>query len=214
MSYNSGMENTVRNHALLYACLCQEILQAFEKEQAERIIDEATFACGHVRGRRMRRNAEALGLAADINAYMICSELRMDAGKNRSSLSAADGKTVSCVTCCAWHRTWDEDNLLAYGKYYCRQIDAGITAGFNPDLHLEVIETMGINSNRCLFRGQGEADPAYIAAAKKRLDGCLVRSYSQHMEELVQTFQDVLSEYTPQAERLIQKAENAYRMYL
>ena len=193
--YNFRMEKTVREHALLYAFLCREILNTLEKDKAEALINEATFAYGKSRGQRMRRHAEESGFKADINSYMICGELMLDPDANRSSLSVTKDSTVSCVMLCAWHSTWENENLLPCGKYYCRMIDKGITAGFSDDLHLEVPETMGVNSDRCVFVWDQKADQKYIAEEKKKLNGAYARTYGQHMDELLSCFRDIIRKH-------------------
>ena len=210
--YNFRMEKTVRDHALLYAYLCRERLSTLDHDTAESLIDEATFDYGKSRGQRMRRHAEEAGLKADINAYMICGELKLDPSANRSSLSVTEDSTVSCVMQCAWHSTWEKENLLPCGKYYCRMIDKGITAGFSDELHLEVPETLGISSDRCIFVWDQKADQGYIAAEKKKFNGAYVRTYEQHMGELLSCFRDIISEHGYD-EEIISRALQAYNMH-
>jgi hypothetical protein len=52
---------------------------------------------------------------------------------------------------CPWHTAWSENDLLAWGRYYCLEIDEALVRGFNPALRLDVGATQTNDGEPCQF---------------------------------------------------------------
>ena len=52
---------------------------------------------------------------------------------------------------CPWEAAWKEAGLLPYGRYYCQEVDAALLRGFNPELQIDVNQTLSNDGRPCEF---------------------------------------------------------------
>ena len=43
------------------------------------------------------------------------------------------------ISKCPWYKVWGKNELLKYGKYYCKEIHTALAHGFNPNLKIEIV---------------------------------------------------------------------------
>jgi hypothetical protein len=153
----------IKEHAILYALICRQILSRMGKEEGEKYIEEITSAYGLRRGRRMAENSAR----KDINDFFINGEWKGREGENISELIFEKDRTVSRVFKCAWYDTWKAYDLLDYGTYYCHYIDKAICKGFDSDFDLNVPKALGYGDEECVFEWSAHGDEQIVKNTKK-----------------------------------------------
>ena len=177
----------IKHHAVLYALLCKNIIEAAGKDKGEELIEKFTELYGLKRGRRMKANS----LHGDLNDYFINGEWKGRDGENLSKLSFEEDKTLSVVSKCAWYDAWKQYGLTDYGSYYCRYIDKAIVKGFDEDLILNVEKAFGYGDDRCVFAWMAKADEKKVNGTKKEH----ILSFDHHCKEMYDTALELLSQY-------------------
>ena len=182
------MEYGIREHAVLYGLLAENLCRYAGEETGLSLIEQFTARYGEMRGRRMRKHTQTDQKPADISSFLIYGEWAGKPGENRSSMHYGDKETVSEVTRCAWYDAWREYGLLPYGRNYCRWIDRAICAGYNGEFSLEVKEALGLDGSKCLFCWNQKADQDRIIREKEKNGTRWIRPFSFHCRELLEAF--------------------------
>ena len=185
-------EYGIREHALLFALLGEELNQHFGTEAGNALLEEVTKAYGRKRGQRMRTNAERMGYGDSLEAFFLVGEWQGKPGENKSQLLCNAAETVSEVTRCAWYDTWVKAELISSGSCYCRFIDQALCDGFDGSFSLQVEETLSGGCTRCVFRWDEAVNPDNIAVKKREQPESLLRPFSFHCSELNETVEEVL----------------------
>jgi hypothetical protein len=96
---------------------------------------------------RARANGQPLTMAG----YLAFGEWQAD-GEETAQKSEVRGRDlVVRVQRCPWHRAWEEQELLPFGRLYCLDIDRALVQGFGPELRLEVGGTLTGGDECCEF---------------------------------------------------------------
>ncbi|MBU0991900.1 MAG: L-2-amino-thiazoline-4-carboxylic acid hydrolase [Proteobacteria bacterium] len=139
-------DNTVRkqfkaeHHAMLFAWMAGEIIVRAGEGEAAPIIRKAVRRYGEERGNRMAMRARANGHSCTMIDYLSYTEWKAGMNEVKMDIVAKRPNMRVKIPCCPWHTAWKESDLMAYGRYYCLDIDNAVLRGFNPALTLEVIE--------------------------------------------------------------------------
>jgi len=148
---------TASHHALLFSSIAQSVFSHLEKEKGEILIRNAVRKYGHQRGRRMALRAQKNGHALTMANYFAYGEWEVGKNEMDARLKEKTPHARLNVFTCPWYVTWKERNLLAHGKYFCKEIDIALVKGFNPDLKIEIKSTQTNDGIPCdfIFRDAG-----------------------------------------------------------
>ena len=187
----------IEEHALLYGLLAKHICAVIGEEQGRKVMAEATILYGHVRGQRMRKNADERNLGCDIAAYQITGEWSGKPGENSSHAEYDSDSYTSCVTLCKWHETWKKYDLLEYGSLYCQYIDKALVEGFSGDFSLSVNSVLSKGDTQCEFVFAGTAD-SEKANKLKPVNSDLILPFSFHVKELLDCTRMIMQKEIPE----------------
>ena len=180
----------IRDHALIYALLCRNIISETGKENGEELIRRITEAYGLKRGARMAELSEG----RSISDFLIHGEWKGKEGENISSMTYNNDSTVSTVSKCVWYDTWKKYGLLDYGPYYCRYIDKAICKGFDGDFDLKVEKSIGSGDDACVFVWTQGTNEEYIRKEKEEANGKWIKPFSFHCQELYECAAEILAD--------------------
>jgi hypothetical protein len=152
---------TAAHHALLFAWLVRAAMERAGEERGEAAIRQAVRTYGEERGHRMALRAEANGERLDMESYMAYGEWAAAPGESEQVVVEDGADVRSTVLRCPWHRAWAKDDVMAYGRLYCLEIDEALARGFNPALRLDVNTTLSNDGEPCelVFHEVGARGP-------------------------------------------------------
>ena len=139
------------HHALLFAWIGREVAQRVGEEQGEAIMRKAARRYGEQRGHRMALRAQANGHALTMTHFLAYGEWQAEPGTAASETVERVPHFKYRVTLCPWHNAWQENDLMPFGRFYCMEIDLALVHGFNPDLRLDVNDTLSNEGTYCEF---------------------------------------------------------------
>jgi len=142
---------TATHHALLFAWISRAVVEGVGVARGETAIRKAVRRYGEQRGRRMALRAQADGQALSMGSFRAYGEWEVDAGQMEHSVVSHGRDMKTHVRKCPWHTAWTEGDLVAYGRFYCLEIDEALVRGFNPNLKLEVNRTQTNDGEYCEF---------------------------------------------------------------
>jgi hypothetical protein len=142
---------TATHHAMLFALMSRAAIQTTGETEGERVIRQAVRIYGEQRGHRMALRATANGHPLTMANFLAYSEWALDRGATDLRVVAKVPHAKVHIGKCPWHRIWTENDLLSYGRYYCLEIDSALVRGFNPELKLDVNESLSAGQSRCEF---------------------------------------------------------------
>lgn len=64
---------------------------------------------------------------------------------NQSKVISTSPDLVSHIFVCPWHAQFKEMGLLEAGDLYCRDLDASICRGFNPEIRYETVQSLHLH---------------------------------------------------------------------
>ena len=188
----SSLTFTPMHHALLFAWISRAVIERVGREKGEDAIHRATVRYGEQRGRRMAMRAEANGHPLTMNSYKAYGEWRAKPGESESEVVRTEPQLTVNVLRCQWHRAWEENDLMPYGRLYCQDVDEALVHGFNPKLRLDVNTTLSNDNVPCEFVYHG-AEPG--AAKNLEVDARqTVMPWDYHLGHLYKTMGQVLIE--------------------
>jgi hypothetical protein len=123
--------------ARIFATLAKEVIERFGDEGREAVL-AAVRKFGEERGRRMAERAVSEGRENDFAGYLIFSDL--DTSYHQMVPEIAEGALKVTISYCPFAAACQEWGLEEYGKYFCREIDAAIMRGYNPERYETVCE--------------------------------------------------------------------------
>jgi len=199
MNTESGERLTETHHALLFAWIARAVIQRVGQEKGEAAILRATQRYGEQRGRRMALRALAEGRELDMTNYLVFGEWRgSDPSKAQAEKFAAGEDVRSRVRVCPWNTAWGDEDLLPYGRLYCQEIDHALVRGYNPELELEVRQTLSNDGEPCEFIfHQADLEEARRGAAN--LGESTVMPWAYHCGHLYASLRQTLIETFGQA---------------
>jgi hypothetical protein len=126
--------------------------------------------------------------------YLVFGEWRgSDPSRTQSEKYATGPDVRSCVQICPWNTAWVDEDLLPYGRLYCREIDRALARGYNPELKLEVRRTLSNEGEPCQFIFH-KADPEEAERASVEVRDRAVMPWAYHCGHLYATFRQALIE--------------------
>ncbi len=125
-SIDRNIQFTASHHALFFACVARSVIKEAGKEKSEAIIRKAVREYGEQRGRRMALRAKAYGYDLTIDNYFAFGEWEVPKSDMDFKLSEKNPHARLMVYKCPWYETWKDSNLLDYGKFFCKEIDAAL----------------------------------------------------------------------------------------
>jgi hypothetical protein len=194
MDVASGERLTETHHALLFAWMTRAIVRRAGRKKGEAAILKAVRCYGEQRGRRMALRTLAEGQELSMTNFLVFGEWRgSEASKGQAEKFAAGPDVRSCVRICPWNSAWVDDNILPYGRLYCQEIDHALVRGYNPELELEVRQTLSNDGEPCEFVYH---QASLEEAGRKAIDlgEKAVMPWAYHCGHLYATFSQALIE--------------------
>jgi len=142
---------TAQHHALLFAGIAREVISLAGEKKGGNIMETAVEKYGRQRGKRMALRALKNGHGLTVADYFAYGEWEVPKGEMDLKFVKKNPDVCLNIFKCPWHSTWREHDLLEYGKYFCRKIDAALVHGFNPDLKIEINSTQTNGGDFCDF---------------------------------------------------------------
>ena len=139
------------HHALLFALISRSVIEGVGEQKGEAIIRKAVRQYGQERGHRMALRAQANKHALNMTNYIAYNEYKNSPGGMEQKIIEKVPHARVRISKCPWHTTWKENELLAYGRFYCLEIDEAVVRGFNPALQLDVHGTQTNGAAQCEF---------------------------------------------------------------
>jgi len=188
---------TATHHAMLFALMARAVCRHSDENNCEAIMRKAVRSYGEQRGQRMALRAQANGHALNMANFLAYGEWSLEPGESDLQIVAKVPHARVHISQCPWHRVWAEKDLLPYGRYYCLEIDAALVRGFNPELMLDVKESLTAGQARCdfIFHDANLTLPTYLLTAYRKLfrPGKACRMpWDYHCGHLYKTADDVI----------------------
>jgi hypothetical protein len=199
-------------HAILFALIARQVITHYGDKKGLPALHKALRHYGEQRGRRMALRALANGDTLSVANFLSYGEWRYvtDGGQMERVIDQAGLRQT--VQCCPWADAWSEAGLLPYGRYYCQVIDAALLYGFNPELRIEVKQTLSNEGLPCEFiYPQAELEPdhtlASIGEKSARLESQRLMPWEYHCGHLYQMCSVVMGEeFGPSGRVTVQNA--------
>ena len=182
-------EFTPTHHALLFAWLARSVVRREGEVRGEAIVRRGVRRYGEQRGQRMALRARADGYPLDMNAYRAYGEWRAPVGSTRAEVVRELPDPVQHVHDCPWHRAWQDEGLMSYGRFYCLEVDHALARGFSADITLGVNSIKSGGDDCCEFVYHG-ADLEVTVQPKRQT----VMPWEYHLGHLYKTMGQVLVE--------------------
>lgn len=106
---------------------------------------------GEQRGRRMALRAQRDRQALNFATYLRYGEWRSVSHESMSERATEGANLINRVRVCPWNNAWLDASLPRFGRLYCQEIDLALVRGFNPELRLEVNQTLSNGGAFCEF---------------------------------------------------------------
>ncbi len=142
---------TAFHHALLFTCIAEPLIESAGRATGEKILRQAVRRYGQQRGHRMALRAEKNGHPLNLENYFAYGGWAVPKGQMQYNMTEKRPHARLIVTRCPWYQTWESHGLLNTGKYFCKEIDAALLNGFNPELTIEVESTRTNGGTHCDF---------------------------------------------------------------
>lgn len=132
MSNSARQDPNLNLLARLFGTMAEKVIERFGQEGKE-VIHEAVRAFGESRGRDIAQNVKEAGKPLTVENYLKHYDMARSASydvETKESQNHADQRFKFCPL---W-ATWVEEGLEEYGYIYCKEIDAALAKGYNPDI--------------------------------------------------------------------------------
>lgn len=210
-----GKQFYINDHALLFAVTARSILENLGQRGLP-LVEKTVITYGRERGARMAMRCLRDGRTLDGKGYALYSEWADTKGWSKVEVTSLAPYSFSC-TLCGWCSSWNEQDLLAYGRLYCHWVDHAIMYGFNPELELRMEGCLSQGDERCSFTVAGchyknEDEFKALMQEKKKLPPDTVKDFLYHCAHLYAAARRVLiiDLGVPQAKKIISKAMADY----
>lgn len=134
-------------HAYIAAKYYVHLTERFG-ERGKAAFLHATRYYAEQRGRRMAQRAIRDGQPLNYETYcrygewVNTDEVKAEEAANQVTIAAVSPDYEMHIHACPWHAQFREMGLLEAGALYCRDLDASICRGFNPELRYETLQTL------------------------------------------------------------------------
>jgi hypothetical protein len=200
------------SHAVLFALIARQVFTRYGEQKGVPAVRKAIRRYGEQRGRRMALRAQTNGDALTMANYLVYGEWRSVTDGSQMKLVEDQADISMLVQRCPWEQAWKDTGLLPYGRYYCQEIDAALLRGFNPDLQIEIKQTLSNDGVPCEFiYHQAVLEPghtlSYIDEKSTRLESLRLMPWEYHCGHLYQVFSLVMGdEFGPRGRVTVQNA--------
>jgi hypothetical protein len=133
----------------MVAWISEAVVGAVGTEEGERIFRSGVVKYGNQRGRRMAMRAEANGHPLTMTNYFAYAEVKLKRSDLEMELLERSPHARWRASTCPWTVAWEKNDLMDYGRYFCREIDRAVVQGFNDNLVLEVNSIMSDGAAYC-----------------------------------------------------------------
>jgi hypothetical protein len=136
-----------KTHAFIAAKYYVRLNDAFG-ERGKAAFLHATRYYAEQRGRRMAQRAIRDGEPLTYETYcrygewVNTEEIKAAGQENKTTIASMEPDYEMHIFACPWHAQFKEMGLSEAGLAYCRDLDASICRGFNPELVYEVSQTL------------------------------------------------------------------------
>lgn len=187
------MKNTaqcdIEQHAILFACMAKALFDACP-DDAEQVLRAGVRTYGTERGARMAARCLRNGDVCTPQNYQVYNERSSRPGQMNSVPAQKTPEYILHVKKCAWVDAWEKHGLLAYGRYYCLDIDKSLTRGFKKDYEVKIGGWLSWGAEYCDMRwGFSMDEQTELAIRQKRADLAegAVLDYNFHTGHLFST---------------------------
>lgn len=190
---------TATHHALLFAWISKAVIEAVGEKDGESTMRKAVIRYAMQRGRRMALRARANGHELTMDNYIAYVEWKPPKGEMEQKLVQRSPHADIHVFKCPWHTAWKDNNLMAYGRYFCMEVDKALVKGFNKDLRIDVNSTQPNDGTHCdlvFYDAQLKGGKMASLIYKKliRPGKNAIMSWEYHCGHLYKTISEVLIE--------------------
>ena len=150
---NTSQDFTETHHALLFGWIAKAVVGGVGEPLGEAVVRKAVRQYGQERGRRMALRAKANGHALTMANYLAYGEWKYSPGQAQGKMRIVEKRPDAKVRMekCPWYEAWQKNDLTAYARFYCHEVDKALVSGFNPDLYVEVNGTRPDGADICRF---------------------------------------------------------------
>jgi hypothetical protein len=186
----------IEHHAMLFAFLSKHAITLCGDRGKEAILKGMTIY-GRERGRRMAQNALSHGDALNTMTNQAYGEWKPDyPGQMEFGQLRTQPTLQTYISKCAWCEAWKKHDILAYGKYYCVNVDNAVYQGFREDLVCTPTSTsLSWGGERCEFdwgHPLSDDENALLAEKKAALGTSCMKDFNFHTAHLKNTLTKVL----------------------
>ena len=181
------------------AWIGRQLFQRVGPVKGELIFRKAIRRYGEERGRRMALRARTDRKELTMLNYLIYGEWSLTPGEMTQRMEQNNHNNMRMlVERCPWQAAWMEEDLSAYGRLYCQEIDLALVRGFNPQLHLDVLKTQTNDRLPCDFIFHGvplsvSNSLALMVGQKINPGKRVILPWEYHVGHLYKTISDVLT---------------------
>ncbi len=148
-TYNN--EFTPQHHAILFAIIARSVMNQIGEKRGGKLIRKAVKEYGQQRGKRMALRAKNNNHSLSIANYFAYGEWAAQKEEMNFKFTEKMPHARMNIFKCPWYDTWEQNDLLEYGKYYCMEIDAALVKGFNPGIEIQINSTKTNGGQFCDF---------------------------------------------------------------
>ena len=205
----------IEHHAVLFALLSKYAM-TLAGDEGKDAIQTGMIAYGRERGARMAANAAAHGDELTTMTSQVYGEWLPDyEGQMECGWLQTEPTFQTYVTKCAWCEAWKKHGLLAYGKYYCVNVDNAVYQGFRPDFSCHILkDTLSFGGTRCEFDWGHPLtleDVRNLEKRKAEIGTSCTKDFNFHTAHLLHTVGNKLKECLGDVgEEAVQKAIDEY----
>jgi len=136
--------------ALLYCVMAREMVDSFGEEGREALI-RAIKRYGEVRGERLRRRHQEMGLPLNLRSLFEHYDLPSHPDTRKTRKVFTDDYLESYVYLCTHERIWRERGCNDVGLLYCQYFHHAFWQTYRPDLDVQIPEILTKDDPHCLF---------------------------------------------------------------
>lgn len=177
------------HHALLFAWISRAVVRRIGEGRGEAVVRQAVRRYGEQRGRRMALRAATDGYPLTMDAYMAYGEWRAPEGTTAAEVVQEAPDPVQHVLECPWHRAWQDQSVMPYGRLYCLEVDHALARGFSPEIRLSVNSIKSGGDDCCEFVFHGATPEGAVEP-----NSPTVMPWQYHLGHLYKTMGQILVE--------------------
>jgi len=210
---------SAKHHALLFTCISKSVIMLTGDEDGIPIIRKAVRKYGEQRGLRMALRALRNGHRLTMDNYLAYGEWELPRGEMKLRFAERVPHARVHILKCPWNDVWAKNNLLEYGMHFCKEIDAALVRGFNPDLEIDIksIQTHGADYCDFIYKEANlSAFKMLCLAYKKKIKPGknAIMPWDYHAGHLLKTLGEVIrNELKDSSDKILKRAMEEFKGY-